>query len=50
MEEPIEAQALYAALDNAIQAVLTDKNANCAKLIEEACVNFQSTLDVVNNG
>lgn len=48
-EEPIEAQALYAVLDNAIQAVLTDKNADCAKLIDEACKNFQVTLDTVNN-
>lgn len=48
-EEPIEAQALYAVLDNAIQAVLTDENADCAKLIEEAYSTFQSTLDVVNN-
>ncbi len=49
-EEPVEAQALYAVLDNAIQAVLTDENADCAKLIEEACKNFQTTLDTVNNG
>nr|MCR4718694.1 extracellular solute-binding protein [Bacillota bacterium] len=48
-EEPIEAQALYAVLDNAIQAVLTDENADCKALIEEACKNFQATLDVVNN-
>ena len=48
-EEPIEAQALYAVLDNALQAVLTDKNADCAKLIEEAYKNFQVTLDTVNN-
>ena len=49
-EEPVEAQALYAVLDNAIQAVLTDENADCAKLIEEACNNFQTTLDTINNG
>ena len=49
-EEPVEAQALYAVLDNAVQAVLTDKNADCAKLIEEAYKNFQATLDTVNNG
>lgn len=49
MEEPVEAQALYAVLDNAIQAVLTDKNADCAKLIDEAYKNFQVTLDTVNN-
>ena len=48
-EEPVEAQALYAVLDNAIQAVLTDENADCKALIEEACQNFQATLDVVNN-
>ena len=48
-EEPVEAQALYAALENAIQAVLTDENADCAKLIEEAYKNFQVTLDTVNN-
>lgn len=47
-EEPVEAQALYAVLDNAIQAVLTDENADCAKLIEEAAANFQATLDTVN--
>ena len=49
-EEPIEAQALYNVLDSAMQAVLTDENADCAKLIEEACKNFQTTLDTVNNG
>lgn len=49
-EEPVEAQALYAVLDNAIQAVLTDENADCAKLVEEAYKNFQVTLDTVNNG
>ena len=48
-EEPVEAQALYAVLENAIQAVLTDENADCAKLIEEAYKNFQVTLDTVNN-
>ncbi len=47
-EEPVEAQALYAALDNAVQAVLTDKDADCAKLIEEAYKNFQGTLDLAN--
>ena len=47
-EEPVEAQALYGVLDNAIQAVLTDENADCAKLIEEAQKNFQVTLDTVN--
>ncbi|MBE7015504.1 MAG: hypothetical protein E7417_01610 [Ruminococcaceae bacterium] len=49
-EEPVEAQALYAVLDNAVQAVLTDENADCAKLIEEAYLNFQGTLDLANNG
>ncbi len=49
-EEPVEAQALYAVLDNAVQAVLTDENADCAQLIEEAYKNFQGTLDLVNNG
>ena len=49
-EEPVEAQALYAALDNAVQAVLTDKDADCAKLIEEAYKNFKGTLDLANNG
>ena len=48
-EEPVEAQALYAVLDNVIQSVLTDENADCKKLIDEACKTFQSTLDVVNN-
>jgi hypothetical protein len=48
-EEPVEVQALYAVLDNAIQAVLTDENADCAKLVEEAYLNFQGTLDLANN-
>ncbi len=48
-EEPVEAQALYAALDNAVQAVLTDKDADCKKLIEEAYNNFKGTLDLANN-
>lgn len=49
-EEPVEAQALYAVLDNAIQAVLTDENADCTKLIQQAYENFQSTLNTVNAG
>lgn len=49
-EEPVEAQALYAALDNAVQAVLTDENADCAKLVEDAYKNFKGTLDLANNG
>lgn len=49
-EEPVEAQALYAVLDNIVQAALTDENADCAKLVEEAFKNFQGTLDLANNG
>lgn len=40
-EEPMECQALYGAIDAMIQAVLTDKNADCAALVEKAASDFQ---------
>lgn len=40
-EEPIQAQNLYAILDNCIQQVLTDENADCAALIAKAAEDFQ---------
>lgn len=41
-EEPIDAQALYALLDTCIQEVLTNKDADCASLIEKAASDFQN--------
>ena len=40
-EEPVCAQELYAILDNCIQAVLTDKNADCTELLKKANSDFQ---------
>lgn len=48
-EEPMCAQELYAILDQIIQAVLTDKNADCAKLVKDAAKDFQRDyLDFVS--
>lgn len=41
-EEPVCAQELYSILDSCIQAVLEDKNADCAKVIKNACADFQA--------
>ncbi len=41
MEEPVDAQALYAYLDKIIQEVLTNKNADIAKLVADAARDFQ---------
>lgn len=40
-EEPVCAQELYAVLDNCIQAVLTDKDADPAALLKKANSDFQ---------
>lgn len=40
-EEPMFCQALYGILDNCIQKVWTDKNADCAKILKEQNANFQ---------
>ena len=40
-EEPVCAQELYGTLDNCIQEVLTNKDADCAALLEKACSDFQ---------
>lgn len=40
-EEPVCAQELYAILDNCIQEVLTNKDADCVALLEKACSDFQ---------
>ena len=40
-EEPVCCQDLYGVLDACIQAVLTDKNADCAQIINRAADNFQ---------
>jgi ABC-type glycerol-3-phosphate transport system substrate-binding protein len=44
-EEPMCAQDLYAELTKVMQAVLTDKNANIQKLMDQAQTNFQNILD-----
>ena len=41
-EEPVCAQELYGILDNCIQEVLTNKDADCAALIESAVADFQA--------
>lgn len=40
-EEPIDAQALYAVLDNVIQEVFTNKDADIEKLLDDAANKFQ---------
>ena len=40
-EEPVCAQELYGILDNCIQEVLTNKDADCAELIKKASSDFQ---------
>lgn len=41
-EEPVCTQELYGILDGCIQAVLTDKNADCKALLEKANSDFQA--------
>jgi len=41
-EEPVCAQDLYRTLDNCIQEVLTNKDADCAQVLEKACADFQA--------
>ncbi len=41
-EEPVCAQELYGVLDNCIQEVLLNKNADCAALLEKANSDFQT--------
>jgi len=43
-EPPIETQQLYAAIDPAVQAVLTDENANPQELLEQAQQQFQTQV------
>lgn len=46
-EEPVCAQDLYALMDNCIQEVLQNKNADCAELIKKASEDFQHNfLDI----
>lgn len=40
-EEPVCAQELYGIIDNCIQEVLTNKDADCATLLQKACSDFQ---------
>ena len=48
-EEPVCAQELYAILDNCIQNVLTDENADCKQILETANHEFQvNYLDNLN--
>ena len=41
-EEPVCAQDLYSLLDNCIQQVLNDENADCKKIVEKANSDFQT--------
>ena len=43
-EEPICAQDLYGILDNCVQNVLGDKNADCAALLKKANADFQTNF------
>ena len=45
MEEPGSAQDLYAELTKVLQAVVTDKDADVAALMQKADANYQSVLD-----
>jgi len=46
-EEPVCAQGLYGILDGCIQEVMTNKDADCAKLIEKAASDLQ--VNYLNN-
>ena len=46
-EEPVCPQELYAILDGCIQEVLTNKDADCAKIMEKANSDFQ--INYLNN-
>ncbi len=49
VEEPVCAQDLYSVLDRCIQEVLTNKNADCATILETANSDFQNNfLDYEN--
>ena len=43
VEEPINAQGLYQVLDGCIRDVLEDENADCGKILKNACEYFQKT-------
>ncbi|CAA9562901.1 MAG: hypothetical protein AVDCRST_MAG49-2657 [uncultured Thermomicrobiales bacterium] len=43
-EPPVETQQLYAAIDPAVQAVLTDEGADPQELLDEAAEQFQSQV------
>lgn len=45
LEEPKNTQDMYSELTKVLQAVLTDKNANVEKLLNNANKNLQSLLD-----
>jgi hypothetical protein len=45
MEEPGSAQDLYAELTKVLQAVVTDKDADVAALMQKANANYQGVLD-----
>lgn len=47
MEEPGSAQDLYSELTKVLQAVITDKNADVAKLMQTADANYQTQLDTL---
>lgn len=51
VEEPVCAQDLYGILDNCLQEVLNNENADCAALIKNAAEQFQTNfLDVYAEG
>lgn len=43
-EPPIETQKMYAALDTAMQAILTDQNADPKQVLDDAAKQFQTTV------
>lgn len=50
-EPPIETQQLYAAIDAAVQAILTDESADPQQLLDQAAQQFQTqVLDPINAG
>lgn len=49
LEEPGDAQSLYAELAKVIQACVTDKNADVQKLMDTAQANYQKILDTTVN-
>lgn len=48
IEEPVDTQDMYSELTKVLQAVVTDKNADVQKLMDQASTDFQTKLDAAS--